>query len=406
MLSSFSRHFNETVFRGPETEGGGGDGGEGVVDTGGNDDGGAGDVSGGTDGGEEGGESPKLSVREQIKKSMAEASEEGVRPKRGDKTGRTDRKTTETPPVPEQQVQPPAAPAVPAPESLSKEAKEAWAKAPPEIQAAFIKREQDMAAGVQQLQQRYRQIDEAISPHTDALRQMNATPGEAVNRMFLWFKALAGKPADAFPALAQSMGIDWNRLAGTQQQAPQGTAQGTAPEIPEPVKQYVGGLQREISQLKQLVEQTAGRFGNVENNINQQNQARTEENLNLWSNGKTYFNEVRMDMAKLIETGIVPLKNGQVDLDTAYERAIYFNPEVRAKVLAEQQQANAQVQQQSRDAATTAQQTQVSRARKASVSLPASSTPGLPKAAPAKKPGAKVSVRDSLKAAIADLRDQ
>ena len=404
MLSSFSRHFNETVFRGPDMEGGGGDGDETVIDTGGNDDSGTGDVSGGADVGE-GGESPKpLSVREQIKKSMAEASEEGVKPKRGDKT-RPERQAKPQ----EQQTQPetvtPAVQAIPAPESLSKEAKEAWAKAPPEIQAAFIKREQDMQAGVQQLQQRYRQIDEAISPHTDALRQMNATPGEAVNRMFLWFKALAGKPADAFPALAQSMGVDWNRLIGGQQ-APQGTAQGTAPEIPEPVRQYVGGLQQEISQLKQLVEQTAGRFGYVENNINQQNQARTQENLNLWSNGKEFFNEVRMDMAKLIETGIVPLKNGQVDLDTAYERAIYFNPEVRAKVLAKQQQADAQVQQQSRDAATTAQQNQVNRARKASVSLPASSTPGLPKAAPAKKPGAKVSVRDSLKAAIADLRDQ
>ena len=111
-------------------------------------------------------------------------------------------------------------------------------------------------------------------------------------------------------------------------------------------------------------------------------------------------------MAKLIETGVVPLKDGQVDLDTAYERAIYFNPEVRAKVLAEQQQANQAAQQVSKDAATAAQQTQVSRARKASVSLPASTTPGAANGAVKPKPGQKLSVRDSLKQAVSQLREQ
>ena len=112
-------------------------------------------------------------------------------------------------------------------------------------------------------------------------------------------------------------------------------------------------------------------------------------------------------MGQLIESGVVPLKNGQVDLDTAYERAIYFSPEVRAKVLAEQQQANNQVQQDAAAAATTAKQVQADKARKASVSLPATA-PGnrQPVTTAKKKPGERSSVRDSLKAAIADLRDQ
>lgn len=410
------RNFNESIYRAPDNEGGGGADVEDTLDTGGSDDTGGVD-DGGAEPSDEGSEGGKpLSVREEIKKAMAGAAADadGKKPVR-DKSGRFgDRQA-----APKEGDQPapapaPVASATPAPESLPKEAKAEWDKTPPAVQAAFVKREQDMAAGVEQLKQRYTLIDQAIAPHNDALRQMNATPADAVNRMFLWFKALAGKPADAFPALAQSMGVDWKTLIGGQQQqpgAPEPAANTAgAPEIPEPVKAYVGQLEQRLQQLTTYVQQVDGRFGNVEQNINTQNQARTEENLNLWSKDKTYFDEVRIDMAKLIETGVVPLKNGQVDLDTAYERAIYFNPEVRAKVLAEQQQANVQVQQQSRQAATTAQQTQVNKSRKAGVSLPASTTPGSTNGslggAAKKKPGEKLSVRDSLKAAVAQLRDQ
>lgn len=416
MLRSFNKHFNETVFRGPDTEGAGG----GIEDT--SHDSGHIDDSGGADGDHEsGGEAPEkeapLTVREQIKASMKEAADDGDKPKpaKDPKTGRfADRapkggKEAEAAPV----AAAPAEAEIPAPESLPKELKAEWDKAPAAIKQAFIKREQDMAHGVQELRNRYSLIDQAISPHTDALRQMNATPGEAVNRMFLWFKALAGKPADAFPALAQSMGIDWTKLTAPKVagQAPvegQPGASTGAPEIPEPVRQYVGSLENQIKEMQQYVQQIGGRFGNVEHTINEQNQARTVENLSIWSKDKPYFQEVRQEMGRLIETGMVPLKDGQVDLDTAYERAIYLNPTVRAKVLAEQQQANNQVQQQSVDAATTARQAQVSKARKASVSLPANSTPGSGNGAPTakKKPGEKLNVRDSLKAAIAELRDQ
>ncbi len=421
MLRSFNRHFNETVFRGPDTEGApGGDADVGgndqdIVDT--TDEGGDADVD---DGSEPAEPDRKLTVREQLKKSIAEVSgeEPPAKAKRDKTTGRFGKAAKEAAPAdgaPAPAPEPaPVVDTTPAPESLPKEARAAWDKAPPEIKQAFIKREQDMAAGVEQLKQKYTLIDQAIAPHTDALRQMNATPGEAVNRMFLWFKALAGKPEDAFPALAQSMGVDWNKITSKGQApadgaAPTDPAQGGAPAIPEEVKNYVGQLQQQLQQLTQYVQHVDGRFGSVEQNLNTQNEARTRENLSIWSQGKPYFENVRQDMAKMIETGIVPLKaDGQVDLDTAYERAIYFNPEVRAKVLAEQQQANQQVQQKTEQAATTAQQTQVNRARKASVSLPASTTPGAANGgiATKKKSGEKLSVRESLKAAMAELRDQ
>jgi hypothetical protein len=406
MLRSFARYFNESVYRGPDTEGGAGETDDNVFagDTGGDD--------GGHEGGDDSGEPSEttkeesLSVRDQIKKAMTESSE-AAQPQKKKKEARTGNAPVKTG---ESAAPAPTASAAAAPESLPKELKTEWDKTPPAIQAAFVKREQDMAQGVQALRQRYELIDQAIAPHNDALRQMNATPGEAVNRMFLWFKALANSPNEAFPALAKSMGRNWDEITGKvatqpgQQQVP---AQQGAPEIPEPVKNYVSGLERQIQQLSGFVQQLGGKLAPLEQNINTQNEARTRENLNIWSKDKKFFDEVRQDMARLIETGIVPLKDGQVDLDTAYERAIYFNPEVRAKVLAEQQQANQQVQQANDATATAARQTKVNNARRASVSLPVVGSPGANAGQPtARKKTGPTSVRESLKQAMAELRDQ
>lgn len=418
LLRSLSRHLNDTVFRGPDDELGSGE--ADIQDTG--------DAGGADDGGDSGATDPepeapaeRLTVREQIKKSIAETSEPPAeKPKRERGTGRFKSTKPDTDPAP---ADPDAAPApapaaaddIPAPASLAPEAKAAWANAPKEIKEAFIKREADMQRGVDELKQRYSQIDNALAPHTDALRQMNATPGEAVDRMFLWFKALAGTPQASFPALAQSMGLDWKQVVaatmGGEQQQQQPVPEGgeAPPEIPEHIKGYVGKLEQQVAALSQQFQQVGGRFQTMEEQVQQQNAARTAENLAIWSKDKPHFEAVRSDMAELLGKGVIPLKpDGQVDLDKAYETAIYFNPTVRALVLAEQQQANQQVQQESVQAATTANQAQVEKARKASVSIPSRQPPGAANA-PAgikKKPGEKLSVRESLKRSIAELRDQ
>lgn len=412
LLRSISRHLNDTVFRGPDDEGGSGAGGGADNDLDVTD----GDVGGSDDGGDPPDAEPQepLTVREQIKKSIAETSEPAPeKAPKNKRTGRFEKAAQETASA-DPAAQTPPADDTPAPASLSPEAKAAWQNAPKEIKDAFIKREADMQKGVDELKQRYALIDQAIAPHTDALRQMNATPQEAVNRMFMWFKALGGTPKEAFPALAQSMGLDWNQLVGStapqQQQDPAAAAPAEGTDIPEPVKQYIGKLEQQLQTLGGMVQQVGGRFQSFEEQAQAQNMARTTENLNQWAKDKPHFESVRTEMAAMLQSGMIPLlPNGQVDLDTAYERAIYFNPEVRTKVLAEQQQANQQVQQQTEQAATTANQQQVEKARKASVSIPSRNTPGANNAAPGggkKKPAQKMSVRDSLKAAMAELRDQ
>lgn len=423
LLRSIGRHFNDTVFRGPDDEGGTGASDDTVNDVGGADSDGGGSDDGG-DSVEASSQEP-LTVREQIKRSMEEvANEQSGNTTKDPKTGRFQKRgkaQEAAPPAPAaQQQQTPPADDIPAPASLAPEAKAAWANAPKEIKEAFVKREADMQKGVDELKQRYALIDQAIAPHTDALRQMNATPQEAVNRMFMWFKALGGTPNEAFPALAQSMGLDWNKVVaattGQQQPSAQQAQQGQPDpaaqpdEIPEAVKNYIGKLEQQLQNLGGMVQQVGGRFQTLEEAAQAQNLARTTENLNQWAKDKPHYESVRVDMAQLLQSGMIPLlPNGQVDLDTAYERAIYFNPEVRAKVLAEQQQATEKAQQDAEQAATAANQQQVEKARKASVSISSRNPPGAGNAAPGAnkgKPARGLSVRESLKAAVAELRDQ
>lgn len=407
MLRGFRSAYMSSVFRGPENEGGA-DVGDAGVDLG--DVGGGADVDGGdnpdgddapaesAEGSEDQGSKKPLSVREQLKKTIAEAQAgDGTQVK----PAKQAKPKQEAKPATQQQGQQQPT-AVAPPNSLAKELHAEWAKAPKAIQDAFIKREQDMQRGVDELKQRYSKIDEALAPHSDALRQMNATPGEAVDRMFQWFKALSNSPGNAFPALASSFGFDWAKVVqaaqGAQQQGQQGQQ---AEEIPPSVKNYIGQLEQRLAQLD-------GRFNGIATDIQQSNMQKTQENLAIWSKDKEFFEDVRKDMATMIQGGLIPLKeNGQVDLDTAYERAIYFNPDVRAKVLAKQQQADTQAQQQATQAATTARQQQATKARKAASSIPTSNAPGNPAASQGqKKPGQRMSVRDSLQAAVAQLRDQ
>ena len=113
----------------------------------------------------------------------------------------------------------PTEPATPAPAAWTKEAKEVWAQLPPAVQAAVVKREADVQKGVDELKQRYTDLDQALAPHVQAIRQHGHTPAQAVHQMFSWFQALTANPDAAFPALIKSFNYDPRRLVPQQQPA-------------------------------------------------------------------------------------------------------------------------------------------------------------------------------------------
>ena len=295
---------------------------------------------------------------------------------------------------------------VPAPEAFSKEAKAEWAKTPPAIQQAVVKREQDMAKGVQELKSKYDDIEKALSPHIDSIRRFNKTPGQAIHQLFSWFQALAANPGQAFPALAQSFNYDLTKIAEVAkaaqagQQGQPGQEQQPEGQLPEYVQKLIHDMTAKIASLEQGV---TNRIGGLESTFQQQSEAKTQEILTNWSQGKDHFQEVRGLMAQLIASGAVPLKNGQVDLDGAYETAIFAHPEVRAKVLAAQEAAKEADRKAKEEAARKAQQAAADKARKTGVAV-TGGAPGAP-VAPGSRPGKKgsgASVRESLMNAIAE----
>lgn len=311
--------------------------------------------------------------------------------------------------APQGEAPPAETPASAPPAGWADDAKAAWAALPPQVQAAVAKREQDMAKGVEDLKGRYADIDKAIAPHVEAIRRHGHTPAQAVNQLFSWFQALAANPGQAFPALAQSFGIDI-RAFGQQQGQPQPDPAAPAAGQPAPDEQlspmmqrYIGGLQQELGQLKQAFSE---QIGGLQNTFAEQSQAKTEETLAVWAKDKPYFEEVRELMAHLIHSQAVPLKEGgKVDLDTAYDQAIWARPEVRQRILADQQKKQQDAAKAKAEAERKAQQEQAAKAARAGSSL-GIGAPGAPAQPDKGKQTKGKSVRESINEAIAAANEQ
>ena len=153
------------------------------------------------------------------------------------------------------------------------------------------------------------------------------------------------------------------------------------------------------NKLGQLENAFAQKIGAVESTFQQQSEAKTQEVLMNWAKDKPHFEKVRVLMSQLIASGAVPLKDGRVDLDGAYDAAIYANPEVRGALQADQAKAAQAATVAAAAKEKAAQQAAADKARKSNVSL-APSAPGQPVAPKAKKGR---SVRESLKDAMEEL---
>lgn len=294
-----------------------------------------------------------------------------------------------------------------APEGWSKEAKAEWLKLPAQVQAAVKKRETDMAKGVEELKGRYSEIDQAIAPHMDAVRRAGHTPGKAVAQLFAWFAALTANPQAAFPALAKSFGHEPDKVMEWLGFKPEGKApdqqeQKTQPQtdIPPALQSFIDGMKQEIQGLKGEI---TNKFGALETNFAASSQQKAEETLAIWSKDKPHFDKVRAIMAELIGRGLVPLKEGKyVDLDAAYDKALYYDPAIREEVLAEQRKATDDARKAKEAAEKKAQQERADKARRANVGL-GPSAPGTAVAQGGQKAKGK-SVRESLQEAIESNR--
>ena len=197
---------------------------------------------------------------------------------------------------------------------LKKEEAEAYAQAPEVLKQAFIRRSEEMHKGLEQFRTKAQfghQMEQVIAPFTQQLQAMGATPEMAVSRLLAAESQLRnGSPEQKqamFFKLAQDYGVQLN---------------GEMPTI-DP---NVSVLQQQIQQLTGWIQQKQQR--------EEQAQADTlnSEIQRFASNpANKHFEAVRNDMAALLQGGIV------TNLQEAYDRAVYANPNTRTQLLAEQQ---------------------------------------------------------------------
>jgi hypothetical protein len=217
----------------------------------------------------------------------------------------------------------PQAPAA-APAAMSKEVKAIWDTLPDVVRNDIIKREGDTAKGVEQLQQRYRPIDEALSPFRPLLQQHGKSEGEAIRMLFGWHQALAnpdpGAKAQAFQALAQSHGFDLSTLAPRAAGQPQ--QQPTDPNDPRAVIQSM--IQQALQGYMAPLDQRVSAW---EQRMQQEDQAKVSGGISEFSKGKPYFERVRQAMGQIIASGYA------TSLEEAYNKATWADPEIRAEML-------------------------------------------------------------------------
>lgn len=299
------------------------------------------------------------------------------------------------------------------PAAWAKEAKETWAQLPPQAQQAIIKREADVEKGVNELKAKvasYTDIDKALQPHAESIRKFNKTPAQAVEQLFAWFQALAVNPDQAFPALIKSYNYDPQKLMAAFGIKPEVKAEAKPEEVaegdvPPAVQSYISKLEEKINGLQNQVGQ---QLNGITSQFAEQSAAKTQEVLINWAKDKPHFEKVRVFMGHLLTpdptTGVaaVPLKDGRVDLDTAYDMAINASPEIRAILKAEEQAKAEAARKAKATAEAKAQQDQANKSRKAAQSI----TTGAPGAEVSKKGAVKKgkSVRESLAEAIEEAR--
>ena len=309
------------------------------------------------------------------------------------------------------------------PSSWSKNSRAEWDALPASIQEEVLKREGDTARGVEELKKRHsdeltawksRQADleEALRPYEDAIQQSGRSKGQVVKDLLDWNMALVGpNKIEAFHALARSFGVDPTQLSGgSAAQTPQGATANDTQGATVPTQTYDRSWEPAIQSVARRLEQ-------FEQSSSLQRQATAEQVVHNWAKDKTHFERIRGLMAQLVDNdakmgGTRFLKNGQIDMDAAYDAAIWADPEVRADLLNEQKvQQESMVKAAMEKAKAEAdnriliekQKADAERARRAAVSLrPGAPLSGVNGAAPGSVQQ-RESVRDSIKRALSGI---
>jgi hypothetical protein len=196
--------------------------------------------------------------------------------------------------------------AKPQPSSWAKDKAEVWEKLPGDAKEYVELREQQMLDGINQYRDgfQYAQyIDQAIAPYRGVIQANGGDEANAIINLFEHHKAITEGSLEQRQQAFIKIGVATGLI-------PQ---EGQAK--PDPM---VSQLQQEINSIKAKESQREAQY-------REQQERNTAAEVSEFAKDKPYFDDVADDIVRLLKTGD--------DLPTAYEKAIWINPIVRAKEL-------------------------------------------------------------------------
>jgi hypothetical protein len=210
------------------------------------------------------------------------------------------------------------------PQSWSTEAREKWKELPEEIRREVVRREEASVQGIRQLHEKIAPAEgflKGMEPYLAEAKAQGVVPEQYIGNVMQSERILrtAEMPAkfNEIVRIAESYGIPLrniiNQSVGKEMVPPPQEAQPQA--LPPEVQQEL----QEMRQWREQMSTTA-----VSNEVN------------AFGQDRPYFQEVRGIMADLIESGTAK------DLSDAYEKAQWLEPNVRAKLVGQQQEAQNQ----------------------------------------------------------------
>lgn len=212
-----------------------------------------------------------------------------------------------------------------APISWKAEEKAHWAKVPPEVRKTIIRRELETQRALSTSAQSRKFAEEfsrTVSPYAHLIRAQNSTPIQAVDNLMRTAAGLTvGDPTQKAKIIAEiitNYGVDIKTLDDVLSNQPAPTQQGQ------------GAIPPQFAQMLQPVYQFMERIENSRKTHEQQMAEKASTEIEVFGADKPFFQEVREDMADLIE---LAAKRGRtLTLDQAYTQAISANPEYSSAV--------------------------------------------------------------------------
>lgn len=250
-----------------------------------------------------------------------------------------------------------------------------------DLQAYIAKRDAQQNDAIIRLQEHTKQQEQFVRSFDDLSRTILAykddfarrgiTAPQAVASLLAVQRSLEQRPFDTWVDIGRRVGID---LADIMQRA------GVDPNVlrsinlqPQQPNQELTAFQEELRNSKAEIAELKRRLEHQDQSTQQWELSQANQAITDFAKDKPYFDEVRGDMARLLQTGLA------ADLPAAYKKACALNESVSAKVQADQRKAEESKRKADAEAKKIEEQKKAEDARKSAAvnvkSVPAKGTP-------------------------------